>query len=223
MSTKAPSPMSYRIERSVLTGFFLVSMVSLSFLLIRGILLLFPDQLYPLVAGLLLYTALTVVLGAYMHTISFIPYRLAGAFDPIKNDIASGVIRDEAQLARRITAFTVDFFDFAFLDIAHAFLHTERSGMVSHEELQSPERAMEAFGMLEMSKGLEGMVRAGKIDEGGKQYHLYILPLWFGERWLGYMGLLSPRRIGRFTRRYLEAFENNYLDDQLMIVQDPRD
>jgi hypothetical protein len=77
---------------------------------------------------------------------------------------------------------------------------------------------MEEFGMLEMSRTLDDIVRAGKITEGGREYHLYVLPVRFGDRWLGYVGLMSRKRIGKFMRRFLIELENNFLDDQLMHV-----
>jgi hypothetical protein len=208
----------YQVQRFLQLFFFLVTMISLSIPLMKGILALFPDQLYPLVVGLLLYMAGTVVLAAYLHTLTYIPFHLATAFDPIKNDIAAGEIRSMEALGERLSAFVTEFFDFAFLDIDHAFLHTEEAGIVSNEKLEGPARAMEQFGMLDMSKTLEEIIRAGKVNENGKDYHLYILPIWFGERWLGYMGLMSRRRIGGFHRRFLSEMENNFLDDQVMHI-----
>lgn len=210
--------MIYKVQRIILLVFYTISMVALSIPFARLITSLFPDHLYPLVSFLVLYMVLVVVLGSLIHTISYIPFHLASAFDPIKNDIASGEIRTLEELGKRITEFTVHFFDFAFLDIDHAFLHTPESGPFSHEDLSSAIRAMEEFGMLEMSKTLEDIVRAGKVTHEQKEYHIYILPIWFGNKWLGYMGLLTKRRISRFSRRFLAEYENNFLDDQIMLM-----
>ena len=72
--------------------------------------------------------------------------------------------------------------------------------------------------MLEKSKVLEEITLAGKISMPERDYQLYILPLWLGESWLGYMALLSEKRISRFFRRFLMEYEGNFLDDQIMYV-----
>lgn len=210
--------MIYRVQRIILMVFYTISMVALSIPLIRLVVTLSPDNLFPLVVTLLGYMVLVVVLGSMIHTISYIPFNLATAFDPIKNDVATGVIKNQAEFGKRVSHFITRFFDFAFLDIDRAFLHTEQAGLISCDELQEAKKAMEEFDMLEKSKAVQEMIRAGKITLGNDEYHLYILPIWFGDQWLGYMGLLSNRRIGRFFQHFLMEFENNFLDDQLMHV-----
>jgi hypothetical protein len=208
----------YNVQRSILLVFYTISMVAISIPLARLVATLSPDHLYPLIVTLVLYMVLVVVIGSIIYTISYIPFNLATAFDPIKNDIASGEIRNVEELGKRISEFTVHFFDFSFLDIDHAFLHTEQEGIISHEELSPLTQPMAEFDMLEKSKGLEEIIRAGKVTLGSKDFHLYILPIWFGNKWLGYMGLLSKKRINRFPQRFLMEFENNFLDDQIMHV-----
>ena len=210
--------MIYRVQRIILLVFYTISMMALSIPLVRLVVTLSPGNLFPLVATLLVYIVLVVVLGSMIHTISFIPFNLATAFDPIKNDVARGVIKNQEEFGKRISNFVTRFFDFAFLDIDRAFLHTEQAGLVSCDEIQEAERAMEEFNMLEKSRAVKKIIRAGKITLGNDAYHLYILPIWFGDQWLGYLGLLSKKRIGRFFQHFLMEFENNFLDDQLMHV-----
>lgn len=210
--------MIYRVQRIILMVFYTISMVALSIPLARLVVTLSPDHLFPLVATLLIYMVLVVVAGTMIHTISYIPFNLATAFDPVKNDIASGKIRTTEELGKRLTAFTTRFFDFAFLDIDHAFLHTEESGPVSHEPLGETTDAMDKFGMLEKSRQFKQIYYAGKVRQDSREYQLYILPIWFGERWLGYMGLLSKKRIGRIYQHFLSEYENNFIDDQMMHV-----
>lgn len=210
--------MIYRVQRFILMVFYTISMVSLSIPLLRLVTTLSPDNFYPLVVTLLLYTAFVIVLGAFIDTISYIPFNLATAFDPIKNDVATGVIKNQVDFGKRVSLFITRFFDFAFLDIDRAFLHTEQAGVVSCDELFEAKKAMEEFDMLEKSKAVKEMIRAGEITVQNEKYHLYILPIWFGEQWLGYHGLLSKRKISRFFQHFLMEFENNFLDDQLMHV-----
>ena len=195
--------MIYRVQRAILMVFYTISMMALSIPLVRLVISLSPDNLFPLLATLLLYMVVVVVLGCLIHTISYIPFNLAAAFDPIKNDIASGEIKDPEELGKRVSLFLTRFFNFAFLDIDHAFLHTGQTGLVSFEDLPEARRAMEEFDMLEKSKSIKEIQRAGKITLGKVEYHLYILPVWFGDRWLGYMGLFSRGRISRFYQQFL--------------------
>lgn len=210
--------MIYRVQRIILLVFYTISMMALSIPLIRLVVTLSPDNLFPLVVTLLAYMVLVVVIGSIIHAISYIPFNLATSFDPIKNDVATGVIKNQEEFGRRVSNFVTRFFDFAFLDIERAFLHTEQAGLVSCDELQDAEKVMEDFQMLEKSKVVKEIIRAGKITVLNEEYHLYILPIWFGEQWLGYLGLLSKRRIARFFQHFLQEFENNFLDDQLMHV-----
>ena len=208
----------YKVQRIILLVFYTTTAISLSIPLARLVVELSPNHLFPLVAVLVLYMVLVVVFGSIIYYISYIPFNLATAFDPIKNDIASGEIRNMDQLGKSITAFTTQFFDFSFLDIEYAFIQTPEGELISHEELKGIQQVLDDFGMLEKSKKMEEIIRTGKVDIQGRNFHLYILPLWFGNRWLGYMGLCSNKRISRFFQKFLMEYENNFLDDQIMHV-----
>lgn len=210
--------MKQRVQQVLLLVFYTISMVALSIPLAGLVTKLSPDNLFPLLASLLIYVVVAVALGCLIHTISYIPSNLASEFDPIKNDISLGKIRDTKELGKRISHFVTRYFDFVFLDIDFAFLHTEQSGLVSNEDLPEAVSAMEAFDMLEKSKSFKEIIRAGEITLGEEVHHLYILPIWIGDQWLGYMGLLSKKRIGRLFQKFLMEFENNFLDDQLLLV-----
>ncbi len=210
--------MVYRVQRIILLVFYTISMVALSIPLVSLVIKLSPDNLFPLLASLLLYMVLVIVLGCFIHTISYIPFNLATRFDPIKNDVSAGAIKDVAEFSRRISSFSTHFFNFAFLDIDYAFLHTEQAGLVSDLELPAAQEAMKEFDMLEKSKTFTEIQRAGKITLGENEYHLYILPIYMGDQWLGYLGLMSGKKIGRFFQKFLTEFENNFLDDQLLHV-----
>jgi hypothetical protein len=72
--------------------------------------------------------------------------------------------------------------------------------------------------ILDESKATENCIQAGKFLVGKKHYHLYIIPIWFGEEWLGYIGIFTERKLGKLFRAFLSDFENNYVDDQLKHV-----
>ena len=117
-----------------------------------------------------------------------------------------------------ITCFTVRFYNFSFLDISHAYLETEGSGVVGFERNTQVEKLLKEHRILEKSRELENITLEGRINLPDRDYLLYILPLWLGETWLGYMALLSEHRISRFFQRFLMEYEENFLDDQIMHV-----
>ena len=208
----------YNVQRFILVVLYTTTAIALSIPLARLVTVLSPDHFYPLVITLLLYMVVVAVIGSMIYYISFIPFNLASSFDPIKNDIASGEISNLEQLGLRITEFTTQFFNYSFLDITHAFMHTPDGEIISHEPLQGIQDILEQFEMLEKTRGIEEIILAGQITLAGRDYQLYILPIWFGNRWLGYMGLCSEKKIRRFFQRFLEEYENNFLDDQIMHV-----
>ena len=218
MSRRSSYSFIYNLQRIILLVFFTTTSVALSIPLALLVMRLSPNQLYPLVITLLVYMILVIVVGSLIHVISYIPFNLATAFDPIKNDIASGKISTIEQLAERITLFTVQFYNFSFLDITHAYIETEESGIISFESNSHLDKILKDYKMLDKSQALEEIIRAGKISLPDRNYQLYILPLWLGETWLGYMALLSEKRISRFFQRFLMEYEGNFLDDQIMHV-----
>jgi hypothetical protein len=218
MNRRSSYSFIYNLQRIILLVFFTTTSIAISIPLAKLVVKLSPNQLYPLVITLLVYIILVIVIGAMIHVISYIPFNLATAFDPIKNDIATGKINTIEQLGKRITIFTVQFYNFSFLDISHAFIETEESGVIGFESNSQVDKILKELRILDKSRGLEEITLAGNISLPDRNYHLYILPLWLGETWLGYMALLSEKRISRFFLRFLMEYEENFLDDQIMHV-----
>lgn len=218
MARRSSYSFIYNLQRIILLVFYTTSSVALSVPLAMLVMKLSPNQLFPLVITLIIYMVVVVILGAMIHVISYIPFNLATAFDPIKNDIASGKITTIEQLGERITSFTVQFYNFSFLDITHAYIEIEDSGIIGFESNNQVNHILNEISMLDKSKVLEEITLAGKISLPDRDYQLYILPLWLGDSWLGYMALLSEKRISHFFQRFLMEYEENFLDDQIMHV-----
>ena len=216
MSRRSSYSFIYNLQRIILLVFFTTTSIALSIPLAILVVKLSPNQLFPLVITLLIYLILVIVVGSMIHVISYIPFNLATAFDPIKNDIASGKISTIEALGERITAFTVQFYNFSFLDITHAYIEIEESGIIGFESNTELDKVLNGYRMLDKSKVLEEITLAGKVSLPERDYQLYILPIWLGDTWLGYMALLSEKRISRFFRRFLMEYEENFLDDQIM-------
>ena len=218
MSKRSSYSYIYKLQRIILLIFYTTTSIALSVPLAMLVVRLSPNHLYPLIITLLIYMILVVIIGTMIHVISYIPFNLATAFDPIKNDIASGRLTTMEELAERLTRFTVQFYNFSFLDIAHAYIETEECGIIGFESNTLVDKVLKEYRMLDKSKALEEIELAGKISLPDRDYHLYILPLWLGDNWLGYMALLSDKRISRFFKRFLMEYEGNFLDDQIMHV-----
>jgi len=218
MNRRSSYSFIYNLQRIILLVFFTTTSIALSIPLAMLVVKLSPNHLYPLVITLLVYMILVIIIGAMIHVISYIPFNLATAFDPIKNDIALGNITTLEELGERITSFTVQFYNFSFLDISHAYIETGESGIIGFESNTQVEKVLKEYRMLDNSKAFEEITLAGQISLPDRDYHMYILPLWMGESWLGYMALLSEKRISRFFQRFLMEYEGNFLDDQIFQV-----
>jgi len=218
MSRRSSHSFIYNLQRIILLVFFSTTSIALSIPLVLLVQRLSPGQMFPVVISLLVYMIMVIIIGAMIHVISFIPFNLATAFDPIKNDIALGKISSMEKLGERITSFTVQFYNFSFLDISHAFIETEEHGVLGFESNTVVDKVLKEYQMLDLSKSLEEISLAGKISLPERDYQLYVLPIWLGETYLGYMALLSEKRISRFFRRFLMEYEENFLDDQIMHV-----
>jgi hypothetical protein len=218
MNRRSSYSFIYNLQRIILLVFFTTTSIALSIPLAMLVIRLSPNHLYPLIITLLAYMIIVIIIGAMIHVISYIPFNLATAFDPIKNDIVLGNISGMEELGERITRFTVEFYNFSFLDISHAYIETEESGIIGFESNTQVDKVLKGYRMLDKSKALTEITLAGKISLPDRDYQLYILPLWLGERWLGYMALLSEKRISRFFQRFLMEYEGNFLDDQILHV-----
>jgi len=216
MGNHPSSSYIYRIQRIILLVFYSTSSISLAIPISILVSRLSPNHFYPLVITLLVYTVVVIIVGALIHVISYIPFNLAHAFDPIQNDVASHRISSMEQLGKRICEFTVRFFDFSFLDVSHAFIQIEDMDITSHELNPQVEKVLKEYQMLQNSQKLEGITLAGEISLPEGKHHLYILPIRFEEQWLGYMALLSTSRIRPFFQRFLMEFEDDFLDNQVM-------
>ena len=153
----------YNLQRITLLIFYFTTSIAISIPLSILVLGLSPNQLFPLVVTLLAYIILVIVVGSMIHVISFIPFNLATAFDPIKNDIALGRIHTIEELGARITSFTVAFYNFSFLDISHAFLQTEHSGLLGYQKNDQLEKILKERSILEKSRQTEHITPEGKI------------------------------------------------------------
>lgn len=165
-------------------------------------------------------TIIGIVGGAFLSVLLDLP-KIAHDFDEIKNDIAARKIVDPEAFGIRLTSLLCDFFKFSFFTIRYAFVKIVDTNYVYSDNviLSSIERS-EFVSILDKSKHTENILYMNPHYVDGKRYHLYIIPIWFSDEWLGYIGILTPTKLLRLFRLFLADFENYYVDDQLIHVLD---
>ena len=112
----------YGIQRTLLAVFYLVSVLSLFWIIFYLLDDVLGLQGVTIILITIIYLVLVVLAYSFIHVVSYIPSNLAGAFDPVQNAIADGSIQSTGDLTRELSAFMVTFFNFAFFDIEYALV-----------------------------------------------------------------------------------------------------
>ncbi len=207
----------YGIQRNLLAAFYLISAVSLFWLLFHLICNFFLVSGTVMVLVAVLYLVVIVLGYCAIHVISYIPANLAGAFDPIKNGIADGSIGTADELSAELAEFMCSFFDFAFFDISHALVSLGGKEPVASGGDKGkviPEKdELEAF-----AGSLKEAAYFGRVGTSSGNRHLYVIPLIFGEKKLGFIAVLTRQRLWGIFIRLLVEFEKYFVDDQVVHV-----
>jgi len=206
----------YRLQRTLLTVFYIVSAIAIYCVIGYIMIHIFHTGFFIIAASTIVYLILAVLFGSFMTIISYIPSNLAGAFDPIKNDIANRRIITSRDFSERLVLFINDFFDFAFLDVEHSLVkigEDEPSMSYSPSDVDLKELSSLAGNSREVNY-------LGKKTIGSEKLHCYIIPIWFGEEWLGFYSVFTKAKLWKIFVDLLADFENSYIDDQLIHVLD---
>ncbi len=158
----------------------------------------------------------SILLWAFLYVLFSIPQKLAGSFDYIKNQIATGEISDSSKFADVLSAFLIKFFNFSFFDIHFAAVKTRGSEIVlSSEDIKN------ALNWKEIEKSSEKspeLTKNGKIKIDKEVFHAYTTPIFFNDEFLGFFTVFSKQRIGRLSTKFLTDFEENFIDDLLFKI-----
>jgi hypothetical protein len=155
--------------------------------------------------------------GAWLWVFIRLPFGLAQAFDPMRNKIASGEIQSADEFAREIGNFMVNFFSFYRFDVvAVQMLVKGNAPVFVPGDYKNCAPDGEAF--IEQSRQTEAIIPVGKHRFNSTLCHGYLLPVWFGKEWLGYLCVFTDTRLHKINLKFLNEFESLYLDDQLMHV-----
>jgi hypothetical protein len=208
----------YGIQRTLLAVFYLVSVLSLFWIIFYLLDDVLGLQGVTIILLTILYLVLVVLGYSFIHVISYIPSNLAGAFDPIQNAIADGSIRSAGHLAMDLSAFLVTFFNFAFFDIEYAMVKI-KNDMGSWPGQQDPGELGLNIG--ELDKRNEEVTETryvGKIKFLDRTGHLYLTPMSFGGENLGYMAVVTRHRLWKIFIHLLTEFEDHFVDDQVVHI-----
>lgn len=206
----------YGIQRSFLNVFYLISAVAvfwLIFYILHEVLSAGGSLIIPVALAYLVF----IVLGySIIQVVSYIPANLAGAFDPIKNGIADGSINTPPLMAEKLADFMCSFFNFAFFDIQSAMVH-----FIGNKPVHSSDQGLRDT----ESVAIENYVNSqdetsfyGKISTQSGSGFLYVIPLIFGEKRLGYIAVTTKQKLLKIFVQLLNEFENDFVDDQVVHV-----
>ena len=208
----------YGIQRSFLNLFYLISVVAvfwLIFYILYEILHVGGSVIIPVS---LAYLVLIVLGYSVIKVISYIPANLAGAFDPIKNDIADSSIDSAEDLAGRLAEFMCSFFNFAFFDIQFALVCFVGQEPAYFSSPDSDAAELDTGEMEDFANTLNETSLFGKISTEDGSHYIYVIPVIFGEKRLGYIAVASRQKLWKIFVRLLNEFENDFVDDQVVHV-----
>ncbi len=210
------------IQRNLVLIFYIVFCLALIF----PVWLLFyaPDTLgfkmpYSVIILIVAVMAVTfVMIGSYFYLIVALPDRLSRNFDVIKNNIASGKINTTESFAHEVINFILKQFDFVFLDVEYAAIGLADSKNVFFND-DFPKEMFEDYSeVFKKCSETEDVISLGSERYLDKKNHKYLVPIHFGNRYLGFIIVLTNKKLSPLFKGILADFENFYIDDQLVHV-----
>jgi hypothetical protein len=167
---------------------------------------------------------IAAVIGGGILSVYFDLPAISAEFDEIKNDIAKKIIKSPEEFGYRLTKLLCKFFNFQFFNIEYSFIKIIGAQYVysNPELIKLGNLNLENISndLINKSKNTEEVFFYDKFKVNSQNNYLYILPIWFGDDWLGFIGILSHRKVNKLFLRFLNNFENEYIDDQIVHVLD---
>jgi len=164
----------------------------------------------------LVFLILATLGWAFLYILFSIPQRLAESFDSIKNNISSGKISTIDGFADDICFFLVRFYNYSFFDVNYSAMKI--AGNDIHFSSPLIKRALD-WEKVEVEAGnSENVIDHKKIRFDNKNHNAYTVPVFFGERLLGFFTVFTSHKLGKLRLKLLSDLENFYIDDQLVHV-----
>lgn len=202
------------IQNFQLIVFTITYLLSLIFLYIITVTLLKGLGPAFIIIPSLLFITLGVLIWSYLYLVFSIPARLAGAFDPLKNKVASGEIKDLDAFGRELITFLTGFFNFSFMDILHASVKTMDQAPM-HSDLKL-EHTLNWENLDQSASKQEGIISNGKCLLGERNCYAYTIPIHFNNAYLGFFTVYAAQPLGKLRKSFLLDLEENFIDDLLV-------
>lgn len=210
------------IQRNIVLMFYIVFCLALIFLvwmvcsnpLVIGFKM--PVSIVIIIVALML--VVFVMIGSYFYLIVAMPGRLSEDFDDIRNKVASREINDTESFAKFIIDFIIKQFNFVFLDVEYAaFGIADSKEVYFNDDFPKGMFADYSDVFLKCSE-TEDVICLGSERYFSEKLHKYLVPIHFGNRYLGFIIILTNKKLNSLFRGLLADFENFYIDDQLLHV-----
>lgn len=208
----------YGHRKNIFLVFYVISVIAIGFAIIF---FLFKGLNFS--GDLLIYAGIILLIvgavgGAYLSVLLELP-SISRKFDMIKNDIALKKISSPEDFGNRLMDLICSYFNFTFFTIQHSFCKIiETDYIFSDPEIRERFDPAQYDMMLKKTQGTEEIILFGRKKENDKTYYLYLIPVWFGSDWLGFIGVYSPKKLRKIFLAFLSNFENDFIDDQLVHV-----
>ena len=212
----------YGHRKNIFLVFYVISVIAIGFAIIF---FLFKGLNFS--GDLLIYAGIILLImgavgGAYLAVLLELP-SISHKFDMIKNDIALKKIRSPEVFGKRLTELICNYFSFTFFTIDYSFIKIiETDYIFSDPEIKGRFGPAQYDIMLKKTQETEDIILFGRKKENNKNYYLYLIPIWFGSEWLGFIGVYSPKKLRKIFVAFLSNFENDFIDDQLVHVTNYR-
>jgi len=157
------------------------------------------------------------LLGAWLWVLIKIPQGLSREYDAIKNQIASGEISNPKEFSNALAEFLVGYFSFFRFDVVAAQVKVKDNAPITFPE-SGFNIEIDEYELTQKSKETEGLISLGRVSAQGQKCYAYLVPIWFGKAWLGYFCVFTDTRLLKIFADYLNIFEEQFVDDQLMHV-----
>jgi len=206
----------YGLQRTILTTLYVISSLAILTLILYILIEIFSLNGFMIIFIVVLYLVLAVILGSFIHVLSFIPVNIASSFDPIKDDVANGTIKTTQQFSERVCRFMTGFFSFTFFDIVHCLVHINGEIITATFDQSSTKFDDDYLG--KRSREAHEVTHEGKITIEKINYNQYLVPVWFGKEWLGFLTVYTRNTLRKPFRNILFDLEDNFIDDQLIHI-----
>lgn len=166
----------------------------------------------------MVYAVICTIGWAFFSTVLDIS-GVASKFDEIKNDIALKKIVSPEQFATRTVILLCDYFRFSFFTIQYAFAQIIGTDCIFSDSVLR--KSLDASVLAEIERNAqasEDVFYMNAYDINQNKCHLYVIPIWFAEKYLGCIGVFTPNKLINLFIRFLSQIETLYIDDQLFHV-----